>query len=69
MKLIQETQLEALDEFITCMAQATQEAQLALSKAADDMAQFYELHHQTAQSTTSVTMFSSMHKKLQLLIP
>ena len=30
------------------MAQATQEAQSALSKAVDDMAHFYDLHHQTA---------------------
>ena len=30
------------------MPQATQEAQSALSKAADDMACFYDLHHQTA---------------------
>ena len=29
------------------MSQATQEARSALSKAADDMARFYDLHHQT----------------------
>ena len=44
----QETQLEVLDEFITHMEMATNEACSALSKAADDMARFYNLHCQAA---------------------
>ena len=48
MEPIRETRLEALDEFTTRMSQATQEARSALSKAADDMACFYDLHRQTA---------------------
>ena len=64
---IRETRLEALGEFTTRMPQATQEAQSALSKAADDMACFYDLHHQKPQSIRSVTRFGSMYKTLQLL--
>ena len=48
MEPIQETRFEALGEFTTCMSQATQEAQSALPKVADDMACFYDLHCQTA---------------------
>ena len=43
-----ETRLEALDEFTTRMETATNEARSALSKAADDMARFYDLHRQAA---------------------
>ena len=42
------TQLEALEEFTTCIETATNEAYSSLAKAADDMAQFYDLHHQAA---------------------
>ena len=48
LELTQETRLEALDEFTTRMETATNEAHSALSKAADDMARFYDLHHQAA---------------------
>ena len=45
---IRETQLEALEEFTTCMEEATKEAHSALEKAADGMAHFYDVHHQAA---------------------
>src|SRR3979490_1428188 len=74
----QETRLEALDEFTTCMETATNEARSALSKAADDMARFYDLHHQAAPTykigdkvwlhaqniTTTCPMKKSDHKWL-----
>ena len=41
---IHESQLESLDNFASRMAQATDEARAALVKAADDMAQFYDIH-------------------------
>ena len=41
---IHESQLESLDNFASRMAQATEEAQAALVKAADNMAQFYDAH-------------------------
>ena len=43
-KPIHETRLKSLDNFTSRMAQATEEAQAALVKAADDMAQFYDTH-------------------------
>ena len=45
---IQETRLEALEEFTTHMESATQEARSALEKAADDIACFYDAHQQGA---------------------
>jgi len=39
---IRESQLESLDNFVSRMAQATDEARAALVKAADDMARFYD---------------------------
>ena len=41
---IQESQLETLDNFVSRMARVTKEAQSALVRAADDMAQFYDAH-------------------------
>ena len=41
---IRESQLESLDNFMSRMAQATDEARATLVKAADDMAQFYNIH-------------------------
>ena len=41
---IRESRLESLDNFMSRMAQATNEAWAALVKAADDMAQFYDAH-------------------------
>ena len=41
---IRETRLESLDNFTSRMAQATDKAQAALVKAANDMAQFYDAH-------------------------
>ena len=45
---VQDTWLEALEEFTTHMETATNEAHSALAKAEDDMAWFYDLHHQAA---------------------
>ena len=45
---IHESQLESLDNFASRMAQATEEAQAALVKAADDTAQFYDAHQREA---------------------
>ena len=39
-----ESRLKSLDNFVSRMAQAMEEAQAALVKAADDMAQFYDAH-------------------------
>ena len=47
---VRETQLEALEDFITRMDAATNEAHSALTKAADDMARFYDLHRQAPPS-------------------
>ena len=47
---VREAQLEALEDFITCMDAATNEARSALTKAADDMAHLYDLHQQTPPS-------------------
>ena len=41
---IHETQLKSLDNFMSRMAQATEEAWAALVKAANDMARFYDAH-------------------------
>jgi hypothetical protein len=43
-----ETCLEAVDEFVKCMKQATEEAKSALHQAASDMTHFYDAHQQTA---------------------
>jgi len=45
-ELPRETRLEALGEFTTRMAQATEEARSALNKAADEMTRFYDAHRQ-----------------------
>ena len=45
---IRESQLESLDNFTSRMAQATDEAQATLVKAADDMARFYDAHRHEA---------------------
>ena len=45
---IRETKLETLREFTDCMEMATNEARSALQRAADDMARFYDSHHQHA---------------------
>ena len=42
-KPTRETQLEGLDEFSECMQSALEEAQASLTKAADDMARFYDV--------------------------
>ena len=42
-----ETRLEAVDEFVKRMKQATEEAKSALRQAASDMARFYDTHRQT----------------------
>ena len=55
MEPIRETRLEALDEFTTHMEAATNEAHAALSKAADDMAHFYDLHRQAAPVRATLT--------------
>ena len=41
---IRESRLESLDNFMSRMAQAMEEAQAAPVKVADDMAQFYDAH-------------------------
>ena len=41
---IHESRLKSLDNFASRMAQATEEAQVALVKAANNMAQFYDAH-------------------------
>ena len=41
---IRESRIESLDNFVSRMAQAAEEARAALVKAADDMAQFYDAH-------------------------
>ena len=41
---IHESQLESLDNFASRMAWATEEARAALVKAANNMAQFYDVH-------------------------
>lgn len=43
-----DTPLETLDDFTRRMAKATEEAQAALTKAADEMTQFYDRHWQDA---------------------
>ena len=43
-KPIRESCLKSLDNFASRMAQATEEAQAVLVKAADDMARFYDAH-------------------------
>ena len=43
-KPICESQLESLDNFASRMAQATDEVQAALVKAANNMARFYHVH-------------------------
>ena len=43
---IQETKLETLREFTDRMEMATNEACSALQRAANDMARFYDIHHQ-----------------------
>ena len=48
-KPIHESQLKSLDNFASRMAQVTKEAQAALVKAADNMAQFYDSHQHEAQ--------------------
>ena len=45
---IRETRLETLREFTDHMEIATNEACSALQRAADDMAHFYDIHHQHA---------------------
>ena len=45
---IQETRLETLREFTDHMEMTTNEACSALQRAADDMACFYDVHHQHA---------------------
>ena len=43
-KPIHESRPKSLDNFASRMAQAMEEAQAALAKAADNMAQFYDAH-------------------------
>ena len=45
---IRESRLESLDNFMSRMARATDEARATLVKAADDMAWFYDLHRREA---------------------
>lgn len=45
-KPIWETWLEGFDEFMSCMKSAVEEANASLMKAADDMAQFYDINRQ-----------------------
>jgi hypothetical protein len=42
---IRESRLEGFEEFSSRMKKATEEAKAALTKAADDMARFYDIHH------------------------
>jgi hypothetical protein len=42
---IRESRLEGFEEFSSRMKKATEEAKAALTKAADDMARFYDVHH------------------------
>ena len=48
MELTRDTPLETLDDYTRRMAKATEEAQAALTKAADEMTQFYDRHQQDA---------------------
>jgi len=42
---LRESHLETLNDFASRMGKATDKACLALTQAADDMAQFYDAHH------------------------
>jgi len=42
---LRESHLETLNDFTSRMEKATDEALLALTQAADNMAQFYNAHH------------------------
>ena len=44
-KLMRESNLEALNDFTSWMEAATKEAHSALTQAANDMAHFYDAHH------------------------
>ena len=45
---IHQSRLESLDNFASRITQVTEEAQAALVKAADDIAQFYDAHQHKA---------------------
>ena len=47
-ELLRESRLETLNDFASRMEKATDEAHLALTRAADNMAQFYNAHHREA---------------------
>jgi len=48
MELLRESHLKTLNDFASRMTAATNEALSALTKAADDMAQFYNVHQKDA---------------------